>query len=393
MNYRYSNSCYLNSLLNQQRELFLGLFKNETELNCYFQNESNNNYESINWPFWFFTNCMTQSERENSLITSLVTFSQKTNLTNNNKLFFNQRETSTNKINLLNKQASNSSASYTTSGMGQPILPTRNLTSILNKGSSSFKEDSSSMTMLIWITSVFLFILPIVCFFIIWFYCYKRCKRMRRNNLRRRSMRNMSRLASRRGSTFTNRNLNRNSNESNSSSAYYITAALNNNVNNRSQTAATSTGGDTFSQLPDPETMPAATYPNVYFNFENKDSDEDDPPDYYEAISFKNLNLTNRNSANLNSKNSNSDTNSRKIINVISNDYRLPNLSAVNLNNDINNNNNNTQSNAANNLQRSSSSLQKSNSRVRQQQQQRLEQQEENYDCELVNDQILQTMV
>ena len=173
---------------------------------------------------------------------------------------------------------------------------------------SVIKYDPSML--FFWIFSAFALILPFSCFFFVWFYCCKKCKRSSiQDSRRRRSMRNlqsirgMSRLASMRA-IHQPRDLDLDNDErtlyffntasGNHQSANHVQATDSDNlyyvpnIQPTTETTDTIYNYDSINNIPSESIY--GTNVSGFMHFNNEE-ENDNPPNYYDVISIKNANI------------------------------------------------------------------------------------------------------
>lgn len=271
---KYSNSCYLFNLVEQNKLLFGEIFSNLSlkHLTCAYTNAYDIS-QKTSWPSWYYQNCISSKDKETRLLEL-------------KRVFMSTKQPSTHTTSTSLRPTSRQfSSSRTTMVFIMQHSTRSHVNNVITPPFSSsirphnfLKYDSYLSVLFFWIVCALIIILPFSCFFILWFYCCKKCKLYRDESSRRRhmnSIRGLSRMASVRENprlessrSFRNQPT---TSSSNNLGLFYLSAA-----NNAAFAASNNIYFDQHDQVS-----------NV-----NDAEDYEDPPSYYDVISLKNVNLS-----------------------------------------------------------------------------------------------------
>jgi hypothetical protein len=287
--YNFTDSCYLNQLLNRNKFLFDDYLSNLSSANsifnkCYPKSDSESPFyknNSISWLTWYRKFCLKENFTENTSSTPF--FIQPTNSTE----FVNSSNSSSTRIQKLSKilldqiQIENTPLKETTTSISSTTTTTSRF-SIPNSTRLMFlRYDLSNV--FYWILSICFILITITCISTVWMYCWRRyCKSKNVLMINNGQIRRGNRESSRSQSINTNNYLHNQRARSNipnshdPQSLYFL--SLNSNNQNRVYY-------ENRAPLPNRSERRGVHLENI--NTDAYSSSIDDPPDYYEVTSIK----------------------------------------------------------------------------------------------------------
>jgi hypothetical protein len=317
---KFARSCYLTTLVSQNTEVFEAFFDmlNMRTLKCSYLN-ANEMSDKTNWPFWYYQNCVNQTDKE-SIKNIAELFIQNTTMFVSTSKLNSRKPTSTTKLaasqtivlNNINNNHVRPSQSINQTQQNTVLQSTR-LSNTSTRQTTNLKYDTS--VLLIWTIPLGLLVLGLACGLVILFYCRRKCQIYKQQARRRRSMRNMRsiRHLSRMATMQENRHFlvasgdeNRGALVSDASSIHStsiyspVINTISNDSNQRIDRNNVNSSGIYF-YMPTSNSEPASgsatiqrmsagTFgAGIFRNSVNSaNGEEDDPPDYYDVVAVKN---------------------------------------------------------------------------------------------------------